>query len=175
MVAVRELIEVSPLYKLNCWETWGNKPRVDKLLVKTILCGHGSSTYKTVERSLPKSKTSTLVQVILIQGHLPTSRKSPWNKVHCRPSHNSQPSRYFLKYLFGSKKRKASLKKWDPQVSKNRVFHFLAFLILCLRTVDLDAVDIYKNGKILLKQPKIKMAIMRNVPIRQDCSFKKCT
>lgn len=98
-VAVRELIEVSPLYKLNCWETWGNKPRVYKLLVKTILCGHGSSTYKTVERSLPKSKTSILVQVRLILGHLPTSRKIPRNKVHCSTPRNSQPSSTFP-YVF---------------------------------------------------------------------------
>lgn len=31
----------------------------------------------------------------------------------------------------------------------------------------LEAVDLYKNDKILLKQPKLKMAIMRNVPIKQ--------
>ena len=39
----------------------------------------------------------------------------------------------------------------------------------------MEAVDIYKNGEILLKQPKITIAIMGNVPVRQGCSFKKCT
>lgn len=43
--------------------------------------------------------------------------------------------------------------------------------ILCLRTVVLESVDIYKND-ILLRQPKI--AIIGNVPVRQACSFKKC-
>ena len=33
-------------------------------------------------------------------------------------------------------------------------------LILCLRTVVLEAVDIYKYGKILLRQSRITVAIM---------------
>lgn len=51
--------------------------------------------------------------------------------------------------------------------------HLLAhLLILCLRTMVLEAVDIYKNGKMLLKQSRLTMAIMGNVSIRQDCSCK---
>lgn len=40
-------------------------------------------------------------------------------------------------------------------------------IILCLRTVVLEAVDIYKNGKILLRQPGIIVTLMLDVPIRQ--------
>lgn len=51
--------------------------------------------------------------------------------------------------------------------------HFLAHqLISCLRTMILEAVNIYKNGKMLLKQPRLTMAIVGNVSIRQDCSYK---
>ena len=47
--------------------------------------------------------------------------------------------------------------------------------ILYLRTVVLESVDIYKNDNILLRQPKITIAIIGNVPVRQAYSFKKCT
>lgn len=37
----------------------------------------------------------------------------------------------------------------------------------------LENVDIYANGKILLRQPRITMVIIGNITIRQDCSLKK--
>ena len=36
-------------------------------------------------------------------------------------------------------------------------------------------LNIYKKGKILLRQPKITVAIMGSVPIRQDFLFNKRT
>ena len=39
--------------------------------------------------------------------------------------------------------------------------------VLYLRTVVLENIDTYKND-ILLKQPRIIMVIMGNVPVRQD-------
>ena len=47
-------------------------------------------------------------------------------------------------------------------------------LILCLRTVVPEAVNIYKNGKILLRPSRITVVTMWYIPIRQDHSFKKC-
>lgn len=44
---------------------------------------------------------------------------------------------------------------------------FGTLLMLCVRAMVMEAVDIYKNGKILLRQPRITMAIIRSVPIRQ--------
>lgn len=38
--------------------------------------------------------------------------------------------------------------------------------VLCLRTVVPEAVDIHKNDKILLRQHRIAIATLRNIPIR---------
>lgn len=37
---------------------------------------------------------------------------------------------------------------------------------VCLITVVLENIDVYKNGKISLKQPRITMAIMGNMEIK---------
>lgn len=46
-------------------------------------------------------------------------------------------------------------------------------LVLCLRTMVLEILNIYKKGKILLRQPTVIMDIMENVLMRQDHSLKK--
>lgn len=48
-------------------------------------------------------------------------------------------------------------KKRDPQISDNWALYLLEYLlILCLRIVVMEAVGIYKNGKILLRNLELQ-------------------
>lgn len=108
-------------------------------------------------------------------GHLPNLRKFPCSEVLCKQHTIPSPAAYPSEELIWLWEMQTTKETTGP-MSKNWACYLLAkLLVLCLRSAVLEAVDTCKNGKILLRLPRITMAIMENIPVRQNCcSFKTC-
>lgn len=98
--------------------------------------------------------------VRLILGHLTTSRKFPYNEVHCKMPHIPKPSDTSLLGIinFALRHPRLTYKKWDPYISKIWECHLLAhLLIFCLRSVGLKSHRYLQKWKNLTKNnPKLQ-------------------